>query len=185
MRHPTLGAKLASDMRYHFELGNVFEREQLEAILPLVEEIKALQYQARRVGTTKVKKALEQRSSVLQTLLLENQVRRKTINLIFCETILFLLSTKGSLSTEELHPLIQNIHPDICDDSIDRVIRGQHFGRKVETSGQECSTDLETAGKDRSCQWPLDAGWMIAKIRFSLIIPSPKFMSIQKFPICG
>ncbi len=32
--------------------------------------------------------------------------------------------------TIELHPLIQHIHPDLCDDSIDRVIEGVHFGKK-------------------------------------------------------
>jgi hypothetical protein len=49
---------------------------------------------------------------------------------IFSDTILYLLKKNGPLTTAELHPLIQSIHPDICDDSIDRVINGQHFGKK-------------------------------------------------------
>jgi hypothetical protein len=28
-----------------------------------------------------------------------------------------------------LHGYIHDIHPDICDDTLDRVIDGQHFGK--------------------------------------------------------
>ena len=34
------------------------------------------------------------------------------------------------MRTEELHPLVQLLHPDLCDDSVDRVIDGEHFGKK-------------------------------------------------------
>lgn len=52
---------------------------------------------------------------------------RDTTNLIFSRTVLYLLSS-DSLSTEQIHPLVQQIHPDICDDSIDRIIGGVRFG---------------------------------------------------------
>ncbi|MFQ6007779.1 MAG: hypothetical protein ACE5K8_02400, partial [Candidatus Zixiibacteriota bacterium] len=48
---------------------------------------------------------------------------------IFAEAILYLLRI-GPATTEELHAKIQAIHPDLCDDSIDRVIDGRHFGKK-------------------------------------------------------
>ena len=48
---------------------------------------------------------------------------------IFRKTILYLLS-KSPLRTSDLHPLVQQIHPDLCDDSIDRVIDGMNFGKK-------------------------------------------------------
>lgn len=60
--------------------------------------------------------------------MLKNRIKEgKTINAIFSDTISYALEKKGSLSTKELHPLIQSMHPDICDDSIDRVIDGQHL----------------------------------------------------------
>ena len=34
------------------------------------------------------------------------------------------------MSTEQLHLYVQQIHPDLCDDSIDRVIDGKHYGKK-------------------------------------------------------
>jgi phage terminase Nu1 subunit (DNA packaging protein) len=57
------------------------------------------------------------------------RARRKSNQAIFSATIEYLLS-KGPLSTVELHPLIQRLHPDICDDSIDRVIGNVNFGKR-------------------------------------------------------
>jgi len=34
------------------------------------------------------------------------------------------------MKTADLHPLIQQMHPDLCDDSVDRVIEGVNFGKK-------------------------------------------------------
>ncbi len=76
-------------------------------------------------------KLLKAREENIETEILKNRIKGgKTINSIFADTILYILKKKGPLSTEEMHPLIQALHPDICDDSIDRVINGQHFGKK-------------------------------------------------------
>ncbi len=123
--------ELATDMFRYFTLGNIFERTKVEDIKDDVEEIKSLQKKLQDTDEAKrLKKALAQKQEILQTKILQNRVEGRTLNSIFAETILYLLQTKGALTTEELHPLIQNIHPDICDDTIDRVINGQHFGKK-------------------------------------------------------
>lgn len=44
--------------------------------------------------------------------------------------MMILQRTPEGLSTPALHTQVQNIHPDICDDSIDRVVKGQHFGKR-------------------------------------------------------
>lgn len=49
---------------------------------------------------------------------------------VFVKTIMFLLEKHGPLSTEQLHPLIEQIHPDLCDNTVDRVIDGKSFGKK-------------------------------------------------------
>jgi hypothetical protein len=63
--------------------------------------------------------------------LLKNRVKAgKAKNALFSDTILYLLKKEGPLSTKEMNPMIQIMHPDICYDSIDRVINGQNFGKK-------------------------------------------------------
>jgi phosphatidylserine/phosphatidylglycerophosphate/cardiolipin synthase-like enzyme len=60
---------------------------------------------------------------------LEFRAQSNTNQGIYRKTILYLLA-KSALKTSELHPLIQQIHPDLCDDTIDRVIDGVNFGKK-------------------------------------------------------
>lgn len=79
---------------------------------------------------SKLRKIFEQRTDEAKIELLKAQAKGKTTHGIFCDTVLYILSKHGALTTTELHPLIQQINPDLCDDSIDRVIDGVHFGKK-------------------------------------------------------
>jgi len=83
----------------------------VEARLPEVEEVQERLIQAR-----------------LRSVRLGGQ--RISENQIFAATILHLLEEKGPLRTEELHPLIQALHPELCDDSVERIIDGVRFGRR-------------------------------------------------------
>ncbi|MFM8727258.1 MAG: phospholipase D-like domain-containing protein [Planctomycetaceae bacterium] len=49
---------------------------------------------------------------------------------VFAATIVFLLTKYGPLSTDELHCRIADMHPDLCDNTVDRVIDGKRFGKK-------------------------------------------------------
>jgi len=52
------------------------------------------------------------------------------IHPIFEKTILYLLNKYGALEQDNINKLIQEIHPDLCDDDVDRVINGVAFGKK-------------------------------------------------------
>lgn len=71
---------------------------------------------------------------------------------VFSKTIRYLLQKHGNLTTVQLHGLIKELHPDLCDDSIDRVIDGQHFGKKwkhaVRTAQQYLKKKGEAAYED-------------------------------------
>jgi hypothetical protein len=50
------------------------------------------------------------------------------------------------MATEQMHPLIQAIHPDLCDDSIDRVIDGKRFGKKWKHAVRTAQQQLKKRG---------------------------------------
>jgi hypothetical protein len=50
------------------------------------------------------------------------------------------------LTTEELHPMIKAIHPDLCDDSVDRVIDGKRFGKKWKHAVRTAQQQLKKRG---------------------------------------
>ncbi|MEW5717737.1 MAG: phospholipase D family protein [Chloroflexota bacterium] len=157
LRDEELVSAILADMNEYFKLGNTFSREKIASIKSDVEEIRDLRKGLEASEAAKrLRKVLRQKEENLQTKILRNRIEGKTINAIFAETIKYLLATKGPLSTEELHPLIKNIHSDICDDSIDRVINGQHFGKKwkhlVRNAQQSLKQNGVIALKERKWQ---------------------------------
>lgn len=125
-------SEIKEDMRKYFFLGNIIEKNLLLKIRKEVDKIETIKKNTNDIiKKTKLSQLLKERTKVLELELLRNRVKRgKTINAIFSDTILYLLKKKGPLRTEEIHLFIKDIHPDICDDSIDRVINGQRFGKK-------------------------------------------------------
>jgi len=122
---------LQADMSHYFSLGNIFDPRALLEIQEEIQEIKNLRAELEQTAQARrLKRALRAKEESLQMKLLTNRIRGRTINSIFSETILYLLRRYGPLTTEQLHLFIKEIHPDICDDTIDRVINGQHFGKK-------------------------------------------------------
>jgi len=123
---------IKEDISKYYLLGNIFDRDTLEKINEETTKIGRIKNKAQKIiKGTKLAQLLRRSTDNLSFELLRNRIKEgKTINAIFSDTILYLLQKKGPLSTEEMHPLIQIIHSDICDDSIDRVIDGQHFGKK-------------------------------------------------------
>ena len=124
--------EIKEDMEKYFSLGNVFSKATIKKLSEYTSKLWSLQNSInKKIKQLETNSKIKSVMDVLETELLKNRIKGgKTINSIFADTILYLLKKKGPLSTKELHPLIQATHPDICDDSIDRVINGQHFGKK-------------------------------------------------------
>ncbi len=132
IRDEQMVATILRDMIAYFNLGNIFKRDAIESLAVSVEQIRELQKQLdESIEARQLRKAIVENEAAIKEKMLVNRVRDgRTVNAIFSETIMYLLEAKGALSTQELHGFIQSIHPDICDDTIDRVINGQHFGKK-------------------------------------------------------
>ena len=64
---------------------------------------------------------------------------------VLSQTIRYLLRRRP-LRTTELHPLIQSIHPDLCDDAEDRIISGVHFGKRWKHDVRNAQQSLRRRG---------------------------------------
>lgn len=78
---------------------------------------------------------------------------------VFGRTILYLLARYGPRTTIQLHPLVQAIHPDLCDDSVDRVIDGKRFGKKWKHAVRTAQQDLKKKGLVRLAE----GRWMLVR----------------------
>lgn len=126
-------AQIVDEIRRDFEgyaqLGAPVSIDEISALADELAGARA-KYQAesrRLISEIKPRFKIELRSAADRVLRL--RAKSDTTQGIFRKTILYLLA-KRALRTSELNPLIQQIHPDLCDDSIDRVIGGMNFGKK-------------------------------------------------------
>ena len=122
-------SNIKEDMLKYRSLGNILDKSLLEKINEEANEIYRIKNETDEIiKKTQLANLLRKSAEKLDVDLLKNRIRGgKTINAIFSETILYLLEKKGALRTDELHLLIQAIHPDICDDSVDRVLSLIHI----------------------------------------------------------
>ena len=158
LRDESLVSTMLADMSQYFSLGNLFSLEKIKSIKNDIQEIRALRRELEESPVAKrLRQTLKKKEDALQTRILLNRIEGRTVNSIFAETIKYLLAMRGALSTKELHPLIQEIHSDICDDSIDRVINGQHFGKKWKHSVRNAQQHLKQSGviESRDGKWHL------------------------------
>lgn len=146
LRDLTLVRQVRTDITKYAALGSQFAADGLRAIAQTAEELKALQRDIDTSASTKLRAILREQIEQTKQKLLAVRVRGKTRNGIFCDTILYLLDRHGPLTTQSLHPLVQQIHPDLCDDTIDRVIDGVHYGKKWKHYVRDAQQTLKARG---------------------------------------
>lgn len=120
---------IKQDILGYAALGSSIDAARLRLFAQVVDELRqarqALEHQARAES----RHEFDQRVREMDAELLGVRVAGRTAHAIFADTILHLLG-RGPATTVELNEMIRGIHPDLCDDSVDRVIQGQHFGKK-------------------------------------------------------
>ncbi|PYS88310.1 MAG: hypothetical protein DMF64_20725 [Acidobacteria bacterium] len=128
INEPNIVRQVTSDATKYAQLGAVVTLSQLSDLRDQVQQLRSVVRDEQR----SINKKLRTLSIKLQRNTEDNLIRirtqNRTVNAIFAETILYLLSRR-EMSTIELNDQIRLIHPDLCDDSIDRVIDGKHFGK--------------------------------------------------------
>ncbi|MCZ2128185.1 MAG: phospholipase D-like domain-containing protein [Anaerolineales bacterium] len=120
--------KIQNDINAYRKLGANVNQIQLTEIQRQVENIKDAIQVERKAISHKIRLESAKQERITEDNLIRIRVKDRSINSIFSETLLYLLSQKP-MGTEELHLRIKNIHPDLCDDTFDRVIDGKHFGK--------------------------------------------------------
>lgn len=127
---PALVRGIARDLVDYRSLGARVSVEELARIAELSGTLKGKYANILNSTRTSLRKEFEEQLEATHETLRELRGKPgESTNSIFVRTLLYCLG-KGPMSTEDLHLLIRNIHPDICDDNIDRVINGVRFGRE-------------------------------------------------------
>ena len=79
--------------------------------------------------------------------LVKLRLREGPMHAVFAATIEFLIRQHGPLATKELHERTAAIHPDLCNDDIDRIIDGRSFGKKWKHALRSAQQHLKKQGR--------------------------------------
>jgi hypothetical protein len=120
---------IRNDVLQYASLGSPISHEQLLLFSDIAEELRDMRRKAETSIREKVRTEFDRRLREADDEILRARAAGRTAHAIFADTIMHLLR-KGPLSTREMHQAIKSIHPDLCDDSVDRIIDGRHFGKK-------------------------------------------------------
>ena len=138
-------ADLKSDYIDYGGLGVKLQRDDLKLLCQVSASLKAIRAEAK---TNRAQREVHERIEDILVSAQGELIRLKlaggTVADTFTKTIQYLLKRHGPLGTKQMHPLIQAIHPDICDDSVDRVVANQHFGKKWKHAVRSAQQQLKS-----------------------------------------
>jgi hypothetical protein len=125
----TVVRTIRKDFEDFDSLGAVISMQGLGTLAAEMQDLKAAFSEAQKSMRKEARKIFEHSLDKVNVQLLRQRVKGKSTHSIFEETLKVLLS-KGPLTTVEIQPRVQALHPDLCDDSIDRTIDGVNFGKR-------------------------------------------------------
>ena len=128
VRDRALVRRIAVDIADYAQLGGFVIAERLRQLRGQIDELRSAVQEEQKSIKRKLRAVSVKLQRDAEDELLRVRVEGRSVNAIFEETILYLLARR-SLATAELNRCVHDIHPDICDDTMDRVIDGQHFGK--------------------------------------------------------
>ena len=143
---PPVVRQIVDDLEGYATLGAEVSLFELTQFADIAAQLRRQHSQVLASARRSLQDAFQERVSAAQETLLELRAKSsQSANAIFSRTILYLLK-RGPLSTKQLHPMIQRIHPDLCDDSIDRVIQGVRFGKRWKHLVRNAQQSLKQQG---------------------------------------
>jgi phosphatidylserine/phosphatidylglycerophosphate/cardiolipin synthase-like enzyme len=141
IKDPAVAARVDDGICAYSGLGADIDETTLARMCDLAVDAR-LAYRAQtasasRASARRLRTVLESTSDTL----VRARLAGGPIHTVFSRTIEYLLRIHGPMSTVAINHKIQQMHPDLCDDTVDRVIDGKRYGKKwkhaVRTSQQQ------------------------------------------------
>ncbi len=138
--------KIKLDISEYARLGTTIEQTKLKFLLHISSDLKHIRVEAEKSIKSRLRNEFERRLRNFDDEIIRTRAAGRAQHAIFADAIIYLLA-RSPMSTAELHPLIQRIHPDLCDDTVDRVIDGKHFGKKWKHAVRTAQQHLKRTGE--------------------------------------
>lgn len=134
------------DIEAYARLGVPHDLAALRDMAARATALAALRRELERSMREALREQFEEAVESTEVALIERRVRGETTNQLFARAVLYALR-EGPLTTREIHPRVKAVYPDLCDDSVDRVIDGRHFGKKWKHAVRSAQVYLKRRGE--------------------------------------
>jgi phosphatidylserine/phosphatidylglycerophosphate/cardiolipin synthase-like enzyme len=148
--------QVKGDLEAYARLGSALNKTELDSLLGVANGLKEEYKQAIKATNRRIKSRFNETLRQAQRQFLSVQVGNRTAHGLFADAMIYLLSS-CPLSTEELHPKIAQLLPDLCNDDTDLIINGQKFGKQWKHTVRNAQVYLSRAGRIvlRNGKWTL------------------------------
>ena len=145
IRDLVLAASIQAEIMRFRRLGSPVSLETLQEILDLGQEIRTEYEQIQRSASSQLRRRFAATLRLARRKFIATQVGPRSANAVFSEALLYVLAQRP-MATRELHPRIQRLLPDLCDDSLELVINGEAFGKKWKHHVRNAQQHLKRSG---------------------------------------
>lgn len=142
-----LATAIRGDLLSYASLGASIDSACVDGFCKLSEKLRNAYQETQRSVSAELEQEFQSILGTAGDELLKRRLAGGSLNAILKNTILYLLESHGELQTTELHELVKAIHPDLCDDSVDRVINNVHFGKKWKHAVRSAQAELKINGR--------------------------------------
>lgn len=138
--------KVKSDLEAYARLGNAINDTELQSLINVSQNLKSEYDSLAKSTNQKLKKKFGRTLHQAHKQFLAAQVGRRSAQGLFSEAIIHALR-QGAMTTDQLHPMVQSLLPDLCDDNTELIINGQRFGKRWKHSVRNAQQYLKRSGK--------------------------------------
>lgn len=143
---PRFVSRVRTELQSYSRLGNVLSRRSLAELQTVADELSSEFQKLQKSAAAGLKRRFSAKLRATNYQFLRAQVGTRSAQSLFSEAILYALAT-SPMSTAELHPRIQRLLPDLCDDSVELVIGGEHFGKRWKHAVRNAQQYLKGSGQ--------------------------------------
>jgi hypothetical protein len=138
-------SRIVSDLESYARIGSPVLPEVLSRLSDLAKELSKEYEKVQKSTKDSIRRefSLKLRETTIE--FLRAQIGTRAPHAVFADAILYILR-RGPMTTHQLHPRIQKLLPELCDDKVELIIDGQKFGKKWKHHVRNAQQHLKKAG---------------------------------------
>lgn len=145
IRDPAIVGQIYDDMLSYAELGSALDRLQVDELYEIAGELATAYSRAQKSVNAPIKKSFDDALKRVNFKFAQAVVGKKSSNSVFSSAISHVLAS-GPKPTKEIHTYVQQLLPELCDDSVELVINGERYGKAWKHGVRNAQQSLKSRG---------------------------------------